>query len=74
MNIKNISISANDLEKNNCKLMKKLNLSHYYGHYLEFNQKKFVQFLNNAIMKENPVKNKLFFNGVNAIIKIIRKS
>ena len=62
------------LEKNNCKLMKRLNLTQYYGHYLKFNQKKFIRFLNFAVSNKNLLKNKLIFDGVNAIMKIISKS
>ena len=74
MNLKNISISANDLEKINCKRMKKFNLTNYFGHYLNFNKKFFIQFCNAVILKKNIIRNKILFNGINAVYKIIDKS
>ena len=74
MNLKNISISTNNLEINNCEKMKKLNLTNYYGHYLDFNKKNFIKFCNTVILQKKIIKNKLLFNGVHEINKIIIKS
>ena len=73
MNLKNISISANNLEIKNCEKMKKLNLTNYYGHYSDFDKNFFIQFCNGVILKKK-IKNKCLFNGVNEINKIIINS
>ena len=74
MNLKNISISANNLEIKNCEKMKKLNLTNYYGHYLDFDKKNFIQFCNEVILQKKIIRNKFLFNGVSEINKIIIKS
>ena len=74
MNLKNISISANNLEIKNCKKMEKMKLTNYYGHYLDFNKKNFIKFYNRVILQKKIIKNKILFNGVNEINKIILKS
>jgi spore coat polysaccharide biosynthesis predicted glycosyltransferase SpsG len=74
INLKNISISANSLEIKNCKKMKKSNLTNYFGHYLDFDKKKFIQFYNKVLLKKQVIKNKFLFNGVNEIYKIVTKS
>ena len=74
MNLKNISISANNLEIENCKKMEKINLTNYYGHYLDFNKKNFIKFYNRVILQKKKIINKILFNGVNEINKIIINS
>tara|TARA_B100000989_G_C19510766_1_gene458899 strand:- start:499 stop:1542 length:1044 start_codon:yes stop_codon:yes gene_type:complete len=74
MNLKNISISANNLEIKNCKKMKKLKLTNYFGHYLNFKKKDFIQFYNRIFLQKGFIKNKLLFNGLDEINKIIIKS
>ena len=74
MNLKNISISANNLEIENCKKMEKINLTNYYGHYLDFNKKNFIKFYNRVILQKKIIRNKILFNGVNEINKIIINS
>ena len=54
--------------------MKKLKLTNYFGHYLHFKKKDFIQFYNRIILQQNLFKNKLLFNGVDEINKIIIKS
>ena len=51
MNMRNISISANNLEKKNYIKMKKYNLTNYYGHYLKFKENSFINFFNKVILK-----------------------
>lgn len=74
INLKNISISTNNMEIKNCKKMKKMNLTNYYDHYSNFNEKKFIKFFNKVILQKHIVKKKSLFNGVNEISKIITKS
>jgi spore coat polysaccharide biosynthesis predicted glycosyltransferase SpsG len=74
INLKNISISTNNMEIKNCKKMKKMNSTNYYDHYSNFNGKKFIKFFNKVILQKHIIKKKSLFNGVNEISKIITKS
>ena len=68
---RNISISTNKFEIGSCKKMKKLNLTNYFGHYDEINQKNFLAFFTKVLNKNTFNKKKLKINGVEEIAKII---
>jgi len=68
---KNISISMNKYETNNCKRLSKYNLTYYYGHYNKINKKRFIHYFKKIVNLNSKKKKILKIDGVRKISNII---